>query len=329
MTTATKVRPRLILNPDADEDAWLDERRHGITATDIPKICGVHPYGSAWEVFQDKVDPRPKFDPGPAARWGHILEPLIADEWAKENAEIGRVVPAAFYAHGVMDWVRATPDRLVYRPERYRGTDGQDHDAVSIDPIGLLEVKSALGFASLDWDEDRAPDAALFQTLWQLVTMDLDRAWLVALAGPRGLITHVIDRAENQQLIDDLLTIGEQFWTEHVCKRIPPSPDGSDRLAKLLNKRWEPDPDKTVVLPRKQYEQLVTQRNLAAAEVKSAKERQNEAENALRVLLADAEAGMLDGQVVVTWRESPRAGYTVAPSTVRTLRFPKPKGSKS
>lgn len=318
MTTATKVRPRLILNPDADEDAWLDERRHGITATDIPKICGVHPYGSAWEVFQDKVDPRPKSDPGPAARWGHILEPLIADEWARENPQVGIVVPSGFYAHGVMDWVRATPDREVLP-----ASDDSAH------PIGLLEVKSALGFASLDWDEDRAPDAALFQTLWQLVTMDLDRAWLVALAGPRGLITHVIDRAENQPLIDDLLTIGEQFWTEHVLKRIPPSPDGSDRLAKLLNKRWEPDPDKTVVLPRKQYEQLVTQRNIAAAEVKSAKERQNEAENALRVLLADAEAGMLDGQVVVTWRESPRAGYTVAPSTVRTLRFPKPKGSKS
>lgn len=310
MTAPTRTGPRLICDPDADRETWLAERQHGITATDIAKICGVHKYGSALEVYFEKIgEPFPD-TVGEAAEIGLILEEPVTRMWCKRTGK--HAVRSAFYANGDHDWMRGTPDREVY----------SDPDIVEeiMQADGLLEVKTALGWTALDWGDNTVPDAYLFQVQWQLAVCGLDRAWLAALAGPE-LKSYEVDR--DQALIDDLMTIGERFLVEHVAKRQPPAPDGSGRLASLLQKRWEADPDKVVVLAPGEYWPLREQIKLCGNARKSAERQETEAKNALRLLMGDAEAAVIDGETVATWRESPRAGYTVEPTTTRTLRFTK------
>lgn len=310
MSTPTRTRPRLICDADADRDMWLEQRRYGITATDIAKIAGVHKYGTALEVYFDKIgDPFPDHV-GEAAEIGLILEEPVTRMWCKRTGK--HAIKSAFYANGDHDWMRATPDREVYPdPDTAGAIDQAD---------GLLEVKTALGWTALDWGDNTVPDAYLFQVQWQLAVTGLDRAWLAALAGPE-LKSYEVER--DQPLIDDLMTIAEKFLADHVAKRQPPAPDGSARLASLLSKRWEPDPDKVVVLPPSEYWPLRDQIRTAAAARKAAETQETEAKNALRLLLGDAEAAVIDGEIVATWRESQRAGYEVAPTTTRTLRFTK------
>jgi putative phage-type endonuclease len=305
--------PRLILGPDAPHSAWLGERRHGITATDIAKIAGVHKYGGPVEVYFDKIgEPLQDDVASEAAELGLELEPIIARRWARQSGH--RLVRSGFYAHGEHDWMRATPDRFKLKGNR----PFTSWDAVE----GIVELKSALGWAALDYDDDTAPDAHLFQVQWQLKVCELPRAWLVALAGPQ-LRGYEIER--DDVLIDDLMTIGEQFLVQNVQKRQVPAPDGSSRLASLLNKRWAPDPDRTVVLDPAEFVPLKTARDQAAVDEKQAKERKTAAENALKLLLGEAEAAVIDGDPVVTWKSSERSAYTVAATTTRTLRFPKAK----
>lgn len=310
--SATLTAPREILPWDAPREAWLAARTPAITATDITALCGLHPYLSAWEVYQEKVG-RPVPDTaGEAAEIGVALEPFLAEMWEKRDE--GRpTTRVGLLAHGEHDWMRCSPDRLAVSAPMFPRYDWENVD-------GVVELKTALGWAALDYDEDTVPDRHVFQVMWQLAVTGLPRAWLVALAGP-SLKTYVIER--DQQLIDDLMEIGHRFLTENVERRRAPAPDGSDRLAKILGKRWEAEPGKTVVLNPAEFWPLRVDAQKAAAEVKAAKARETEAKNAIRLLMGDAEAAVIDGDTVATWKAGQRAGYTVAPTTTRTLRFTK------
>lgn len=313
MTAPVIAPPREVLPWDAPREAWLAARIPAITATDITALAGLHPYNSAYEVYQGKVgDPFPE-TAGEAAQIGTALEPVLAEMWqarpeGRETRRIGLV------ANGDRDWMRCSPDRLAVDLGVWRKEDP------FFGAEGVVELKTALGWAAIDFTEDSVPDRHLFQVQWQLACTGLPRAWLVALAGP-SLKTYEVER--DQRLIDDLTEIGANFLTEHVAKRRPPAPDGSERLAGLLGKRWEPDPDKVVVLTPGEYWPLRLQMTAAAAEKKAAEVRETEAKNAMRLLMGDAEAAVVDGERVATWKGGTRAGYTVQPTTTRTLRFTK------
>lgn len=316
MTAPTLTRPREVLPWDAPREAWLAARIPAITATDITALAGLHPYRSAWEVYQEKIgDPVPD-TAGEAAQIGVALEPFLAEMW-HDRPEGRELRPVGLLAHGDHDWMRCSPDRLAVDNEFLPGSAAGDAEHWA-HVEGVVELKTALGWAHLDFTEDSVPDRHLFQVQWQLAVTGLDRAWLVALAGP-ALKTYTVER--DQALIDDLMAVGERFLVEHVAKRRPPAPDGSDRLASVLSKRWEPDPEKVVVLDPRDFWALHAARETAVADLKDAKARKTEAENTLRLLMGDAEAAVIDGDQVATWKAGTRAGYTVAPTTTRTLRI--------
>jgi putative phage-type endonuclease len=322
--TTTLTAPREVLPWNAPRSDWLAARIPAVTATDITALCGLHPYRSAWEVYQEKIgDPLPD-TAGEAAQIGVALEPVIADMWQArpEGKPLARV---GLIEHGDHPWMRCSPDRLAVSQDWIDMAPSPEGNGDSLATRlawteGVVELKTALGWAHLDFTDDSVPDRHLFQVQWQLAVTGLPRAWLVALAGP-ALKTYEVER--DQALIDNLMAIGERFLTENVAKRHAPAPDGSERLAGLLSKRWEPDPDKTVILNPADYWPLRNTIALAAAQKKAATAKETEAKNALRLLIADAEAAVIDGETVATWRQSERAGFTVAPTTTRTLRFTK------
>ena len=47
---------RLISTVDLPKEEWLRYRKLGITGTDAGAICGMNPFRSAFEVYQDKLD---------------------------------------------------------------------------------------------------------------------------------------------------------------------------------------------------------------------------------------------------------------------------------
>lgn len=96
----------------ASREDWLKHRKIG--ASDIAKVLGVSPYGSAWDVYARLVKPPTERPPQTAdmAR-GHRWEPIILDLY---EAETGRRVlrpKANTLWEGPEAWASATPDGFV------------------------------------------------------------------------------------------------------------------------------------------------------------------------------------------------------------------------
>jgi len=78
-TTAIK-EPLLAEN---DKEKWLEERRKGVTATDISAISGLNPYHTIYDVFLEKLDLIEPMQETAPMRWGRKMEPVLADVYAQ------------------------------------------------------------------------------------------------------------------------------------------------------------------------------------------------------------------------------------------------------
>ena len=60
---------------------WLDQRKKHVTGTDAAKILGLSPWGSAHDVFLDKIGEAPPFFINPAMKYGTEMEPIIRENY--------------------------------------------------------------------------------------------------------------------------------------------------------------------------------------------------------------------------------------------------------
>ena len=86
---ATPVTPTGVLVYDGapHTDEWFAARRRGITATDVPKILGLTEYGTARHVWLDKQGLAPVDEGSEAARWGTLLEDIVAKVHLKTSSD--------------------------------------------------------------------------------------------------------------------------------------------------------------------------------------------------------------------------------------------------
>lgn len=195
---------------------WFAARRKGITATDIPKILGLSKYGNARSVWHDKRGELPPEPAGEAAEWGNILEPVVADEWARRHTVL--IAPGKVESR---DWMVATPD--------YHVGACPDGDA---EPWQcLLEIKTRSPFVAGRWRDDM-PDDVLAQVAWQRVVTGAHHVHVAALIGGQRLVEHRYDR--DDRLEEYLIDAAGEIWG-HVIEGTPPPVDYDTLLAQVLD----------------------------------------------------------------------------------------------
>lgn len=197
----------------------LAERATGITATDIAAIVGVHPYRSAVDVWSEKMGHAKPFEGNDRTKWGNILEPVLRKDYEERKGV--RVETRGTLQHDDWEWMKATPDGLVY--------EGAD-----VEPDRGLEIKCHtihLAYLYGAPNTDEIPQYELCQVGWNLAVTELQRWDLVAFIDgqPRD---YVIDR--DQELIDMLYERAVKFRTDHVLTGNPPPPDGSEAYGAWL-----------------------------------------------------------------------------------------------
>ncbi|RYZ27995.1 MAG: hypothetical protein EOP01_07020, partial [Propionibacteriaceae bacterium] len=102
----------VLLTPaEPESELWFAQRRGGITATDLPKILGFSDYGNALSVWLDKRGELAWDEAGEAARWGTLLEDVVAREWARRREVKVRRIGVLRNADD--PWMRASLDRVV------------------------------------------------------------------------------------------------------------------------------------------------------------------------------------------------------------------------
>ena len=269
---------RLVSTDGLSREDWLLIRRSGIGGSDLPVILGLSPYKSPMELAAEKlglVDPPADTR---AMRRGRYLEDAVARLWADEEGRTIRRVHAVLQSR-TNSLMLANVDRLVAGPQE------------------VLEIKTSGGWAASAWRQDEPPAHASMQLMHYLGVTGLDSGYLVAYVDgdlrpwrvwrDDALITSAWDQASN-------------WWEQYIRAGVLPEPTEADTglLARLYDAS---EPGREVDLPDNARDLLAAYRQ-AGEEEKAAGKRKAEAANRLKAFLGEAEIGLLDGQVAVTWK---------------------------
>ncbi|MEU6279784.1 lambda-exonuclease family protein [Streptomyces sp. NPDC047028] len=239
MTTATaragaaapaagrRVTPtgRLILPADADRADWLTARRGGIGSSDVPAILGLVDKKPPLAVYYDKTG-HDIDDAGEAAFWGTVHEEPVARHWAMRNRSVIRRVGLVSHEDHP-HWMTTLDRRVTECPITEDRT-----------PCAL-EVKTRSAFKNAQWHAG-APDDVLAQMLWQIVVNGYEHMHFAVLIGGNEYHQGTVRADQYADVIDDITTAMDRFWTEHVQAQVPPEPTGDGEAVAKMFRRLHP-----------------------------------------------------------------------------------------
>lgn len=200
-----------------DEEAWLKARTRGIGGSDVGAICGVSPFTSARQVYLNKTGQFPdSMKPGQAAQermhFGHMLEPVVAEEYARRTG--AKLVSVnATLQHKDFPWALANVDRLIVDDE------GK--------PIGILECKTTSEYNNDAWEEGELLMSYIYQLNWYMWIMDIKQGAFACLVG--GNKFYYYDVFRNDELLNDvIIPAAKSFWFDNVLALKEPEMQSTD-----------------------------------------------------------------------------------------------------
>ena len=271
----------LTLTEGLSTEEWLEFRKSGIGGSDASVVCGINRYKSAIELWMEKTGQWPNQEAGEAAYWGHQLESLVRDEFTNRTGIEVTLVKQILQSEA-HPFMLANLDGICQHPNY--GTC-------------VFEAKTASAYKNGEW-EDAIPDEYVLQVQHYLAVTGYRGAFIAVLIGGNQFKWKFVERDE--ELITMLIQLEMEFWGQ-VQSNVPPSLDGSEASAKFLSERF-PDsvPMSRLELPQ-EAAPLIEQYNLECDEIEKHTEKRQEAENLLKQMLGDNEAGTVK-DMVVTWK---------------------------
>lgn len=289
MTLTFPSGAQVVLGPAASADEWHAVRATGIGGSDIATICGLNQYTSPLEIWLKKrgeTVPR-RHDPvlSEAAEMGHELEPFVARRFTKMTG-----LPAI-----------ENPGTLRH-PDLTHMLVNLDRATVEHGEMGALELKTRSSYALTDWIDETPVDVQI-QVQWQLAVTGWTYAYTAASIGGQRTIVHRIER--DQQMIDNLIDIGNEFWG-WVQNGTRPPLDGSHATGQLLDRLHANPVDQIVVADAAEVEKWLKIRATAKEQAEAADIAMTEADNHLKAIAGDATDVHIRGELAYSWR--PRRG---------------------
>ena len=269
---------RLVSTIDLSKEEWLQYRKKGITGTDAGAITGLNPYSSAFQVYQDKTtDVIEEFD-SERLRQGRDMEEYVAYRFEEAT---GKKVHRA---------------NAIYQNEEHPIMLA-DFDRIITGEKAGLECKTVSPYSSDKWDDDSIPLHYQMQCQHYLAVSGFDCWYICALIFGEKLIIHKIERDE--ELINNLITIEENFWNNHILAGVMPDPDGSDSCSDAIAKLYQKsEAGKTIQLNG--YDQLLDRRLELDELIKKLELEKSSIDQQIKIELADASIGMTD-KYKVSW----------------------------
>jgi putative phage-type endonuclease len=198
-------------------------------SSDVPKVLGLSPWGSPWEVWS-RLHGLTGYDSGgsPATSRGHMLEGALLARYASETGL--QVVPGPplgmpGIVHPRLPWAHARPDGFA--------SDGQTAWLVEVKTARYLDEEDGWG----DAGTDRIPVYYLAQVAWQMACTGADRVDVVAFGVGRDDYRVFVVRRD-PVLIDSLERKVARWHRRHVEGGELPAVDGSDEARVALALRW-------------------------------------------------------------------------------------------
>lgn len=289
-----KVTPTGILAAPADlpGDEWLTLRRTGIGGSDIAALTGLSRYTSPYELYLDKRGELPEFPRSEflerSVKWGHLHEPLIAEEFARQHDVTVRRV--GLIRHETDSWRLANLDRQVLGCP---------------DGPCALEIKNRSAWKADEWgetgDPEGVPDTEALQTHWYMSVTGYRHMHVAVLIN--GNDDRYYRVGHDQDIENDVLAMAYGFW-QRILDGNPPPVDGSEAVTGLLSQLWTGREDTEKVIDAAEVEPLKAELARLQDQEKAVKTGIADVKNRLAVMLGDAETAVWDGQPLFTRKQN-------------------------
>lgn len=204
---------------------WLQYRKRGIGGSDAGAICGLNPYRTAMQVYQDKISEDIEEFDNEAMRQGRELEDYVARRFMEATGKKVRRANAMYYDE-------KNPFMLA------------DLDRMIVGENAGLECKTASPFMADKWQDGKIPMSYQIQCHHYMSVMNADAWYIAVVIYGREFKFYKIERDE--QIIQDLISIEKDFWENHVLQKNLPAPDGS-KLADSVIAEYFKDSQSTCI----------------------------------------------------------------------------------
>ena len=260
---------------------WLEYRKQGIGGSDASVVCGISRYKSPVELWMEKTDQLPPQEASESAYWGTQLEALVRAEFTKRTG------------------IEVTKPDVILQSEEHPFMLANLDGICEVPDVGtcIFEAKTASAYKAGEW-EDTIPDEYQLQIQHYMAVTGYQGAYVAVLIGGNTFRWKFVDRDE--ELISMLVELESAFW-KHVQDGTPPPLDGSDASAKFLSERFPTSTPKShITLPDGAVD-LLAQYDEACEQLEAITEQKQRAENLLKEMLGDNEAGTA-GDRIITWK---------------------------
>lgn len=269
---------RLVSTIDLPKTDWLKYRKKGITGTDAGAICGLNPYSSAFQIYQDKItDEIEEFD-NESMRQGRDLEEYVARRFSEETGLKVRRANAIFQNE-------ENPFMLA------------DFDRLIVGQKAGLECKTVSPYSSDKWNDGNIPLHYQMQVQHYLAVSGFDCWYIAAVIFGREFLIRKIERDE--ELINYLIDIERGFWYNNVLAGIMPEPDGSDNCSEMIAKMYfKGQENKTINLSG--YKEILDRRADLDKLIKKMEKEKKEIDQKIKMEMQDATVA-LEAGYKISW----------------------------
>jgi putative phage-type endonuclease len=180
----------------------LEFRRNGIGGSDVAAIFGISRWKTPVDIYLEKIGEAPIRKETEWQYMGKKIESIIAEVFQEKT---GKEVcnPIGTSIHPEKTFMIANIDRQI------------------VGESAILECKNTM--LSHGWGDegsDEIPDEYLLQVAHYTIVKNVDRAYIAVLIAGNSFRTYTYER--NERLESTIISKEENFWNEHVLKRIPP-----------------------------------------------------------------------------------------------------------
>lgn len=129
---------KVVSTLNLDKKEWLKYRKQGIGGSDAGAICGLNPYRSAMQVYQDKTSDEIEDNDNEAMRQGRELEEYVSRRFMEATG------------------LKVRRSNFMYRSERYPWMLA-DVDRLIVGEDAGLECKTASAYNADKWKDGEIP----------------------------------------------------------------------------------------------------------------------------------------------------------------------------
>ena len=186
----------------------LIERKLGIGGSDAAAVCGLSPWVTPLQLYNDKtsIEIDTSLNDKDFIKLGNMLEPTVVSLYEEKTGKTCYEDKRAF-THKKHKWMRANIDR------RIKGEDNI-----------ILECKTTGAFSSKKWGEegtDQIPFNYVLQCAHYAAVLDIDQVDIAVLIG--GQTFKCFKYKRNMKLEKSLIERESYFWHENVLKKNAPA----------------------------------------------------------------------------------------------------------